>query len=302
MKPLQVEIAMIHSRRNGVFDKKPKMLLVAFAVGASESRQSRLKGSSMDRRSFLRGTCLVGVTAAATYFLSRPRTRRPNGHYIQMGTSITAGYHGPGSYLTPFVVGERLNLVPVNVGFDGATVPPCTRTYSDDFCLEQLVKAVHSRDWTAQDASIEFMNHANKLSLSLLKALAFDEVNTFVGLEYGVNDFTVCVPIETFRASLKQSAATLLSDFPKMRLFTIGPAWYPQASEPNKLGLHLTDYATAAAQVSRDVGIPFLDMMMCLPINEKNVSVFTNDGEHPNETGARVRGELTASFIQQEFR
>jgi lysophospholipase L1-like esterase len=217
-----------------------------------------------------------------------------------MGTSITAGFHGPGSYLSPYIVGERLNLLPINAGFDGASAAPCNRKYWDDFCLARLVQAINARNWSAQDSSIGFMNAANKLSLSNLKATRFGEV-TYLGLEYGVNDFTLSVPVDIFLESIRTAAKILLSDFPKIRLFTIGPTWNPNAARQNDAGVQLVDYSGAMADVSHDLGIPFLDMMTELALNDANVSFFTFDGTHPNETGARVRGEMTASFILKVF-
>jgi hypothetical protein len=42
-------------------------------------------------------------------------------------------------------------------------------------------------------------------------------------------------------------------------------------------------------------------MMTRLGISSANADVFTFDGKHPNETGARVRGEITAAFIKEVF-
>jgi lysophospholipase L1-like esterase len=265
---------------------------------------------SLSRRSIFQGLGLVGVTAAVTTeILSRQRAKaegqdcaraRPNGAYVQMGSSITAGLHGPGAYVSPYVVGERLNLTPVNAGFDGATATPSGRPGPDDFCLERLVDAIHAKDWSRQDASISSLDPGNSRSLSTLKAVEFDEV-TYLGLEYGVNDFTLNATLEDFRRSIERAVARLHANFPKMRIFTIGPAWNPEADEPNKVGLALVDYAKAMAQLSREIGMPYLDIMTRLGISAANVDVFTFDGKHPNETGARVRGEITAAFIKEVF-
>ena len=90
-----------------------------------------------------------------------------------MGTSITAGIHAPGAYLTPAIVGSRLNLVPVNVGFDGACAGAYERPYSDDFSLRRLVDAITSGDWTAQDRSISNIGVGNELALARIKSTQF---------------------------------------------------------------------------------------------------------------------------------
>lgn len=254
----------------------------------------------MNRRSLLGGLGIAGVTAITTHLLSRSRKKRPKGIYLQMGTSITAGFHGPGSNLSPYIVGERLNLVPINAGFDGSSATPCGCKYLDDFSLERLVVAIHSHDWSAQDSSIQFLDPINKLSLSNLKGLSFENI-TYIGLEYSVNDFTICVPLKSFGESLRKAVLMLLSDFPKLHIFTIGPAWSPEGDSPNKLGYRLSAYANILSQVSSEIGIPYLDMMRRMPLTAENDLVFTFDGKHPNETGARVRGEITASFMKEAF-
>jgi hypothetical protein len=192
-----------------------------------------------------------------------------------------------------------LNLQPVNIGFDGATAQPFNREHADDFSLERLVDAIHSKNWSTQDASIAYLDPANKFSLDHLKSMAFDEV-THLGMEYATNDFTVCVTLELFRASLKRSI-TMRSDYPKIRFFGIGPSWNPEAVRPNDLRARLPNYADVLHQVCHDIGIPYLDMIVRLPFDLANVSVYTFDGEHSNETGPRIWGEITASFIKEAF-
>ena len=127
----------------------------------------RCYGTAMDRRGFLQTAGLVGLTAGTTYWLSGPRVRRPKGVYVQMGTSITAGLHSPGAYITPVIVGSRLNLTPVNVGFDGA----CAGVYdrpasSDDLSLCKLVNAITSGDWSAQERAVSLIGQGNDIALS----------------------------------------------------------------------------------------------------------------------------------------
>ena len=105
----------------------------------------------MDRRSFLQNAGLIAASSGITYRLSKPKVRPPNGVYVQMGTSITAGIHAPGAYLTPVIVGSRLNLTPINVGFSGAGAGVYQRPANDDFSLRELVDAITSGDWSAQD-------------------------------------------------------------------------------------------------------------------------------------------------------
>jgi lysophospholipase L1-like esterase len=260
----------------------------------------------MNRRAFLQSLGLVGLTAGTTYLLSRPRVRRPKGVYVQMGTSITAGLHAPGAYLTPITVGSRLNLIPINVGFDGACAGAYERPYADDFSLYKLVDAVTSGNWTAQNSSITHMAGGNEFALSRIKAVDFNQV-THLGLEYGTNDFTLSAPLAVFRQSLDYSVRKLLAAFPKARLFLMTPAWRLNFEEldsnahPNESGIFLKQYVDTMVSVATATGIPCLDMWRTLGVNATNYKNFTFDGTHPNETGARIRGEVIASFINSAF-
>jgi lysophospholipase L1-like esterase len=258
----------------------------------------------MDRRAFLQNLGLVTASAGTTYWLTLPR--RPKGIYVQMGTSITAGIHAPGAYLTPVIVGSRLNLTPINVGFDGTCAGAHVRQCFDQFSLCQLVDAIASGDWSAQDQSIAFMNIGNEASLLKIKAVDFNAV-THIGLEYGTNDFSVCAPLGSFKEALDYSVKKLLATFPKMRLFLITPAWLLNFEEldsdthPNKSGVFLKQYVDAMVEVAKSTGVPCLNMWQTLGLNSANYKSFTADGTHPNETGARIRGEVIASFISANF-
>ena len=137
-------------------------------------------------------------------------------------------------------------------------------------------------------------------------ATDFNKV-THLGLEYGTNDFTVCAPLVTFKAALSRSVQKLLASFPKARVFLITPAWILNFEEldsdthPNKSGLFLKEYVDAMVEVAASKGVPCLDMWRTLGINAVNYKSFTLDGTHPNETGARIRGEVIASFISAAF-
>lgn len=260
----------------------------------------------MKRRTVLQGIGLVGLTAGTTFWLSRPRVRRPRGVYVQMGTSITAGLHAPGANLTPFTVGSRLNLTPINLGFDGACAGAFQRPYIDDFSLCKLVDSIISSGWNSQDKSMTFINDGNEAALARIKTVDFNQV-THIGLEYGTNDFTVCAPIATFRDWLNYAIRKLLTAFPKARLILITPAWQLNFEDldtdthPNQSGIFLRQYVETMVSVAAATGIPCLDMWRTLGINAVNYKAFTFDGRHPNETGAIIRGEVIASFISSAF-
>jgi lysophospholipase L1-like esterase len=272
----------------------------------------------MNRRSFLQNVGLVTVTAgvasATTYLLARPTVRPPRGIYVQMGTSITAGLHGPGANLTPTTVGSRLNLMPINVGFDGAYVGTLHDPIMDEFSLCRLVDAILSGDWSAQDKAVVAFDPVNVSILSRFKAIDFSKV-THLALEYGANDFTHDMPIgtnadttnETFKGSLNYAIRKLLASFPQLHLLLIAPAWrlnledLDSDTHPNSRGIFLREYVDAMLETAALNHVPCLDMWRTLGLGINNYKSFTYDGTHPNEAGAIRRGEAIAAFMSSVF-
>jgi len=275
----------------------------------------------MDRRSLLQNLGLVCMTAATTYgvtkWANRPKPAppvQPRGIYVQMGTSITAGLHGPGANMTPITVGSRLNLAPVNVGFDGTCAGPLYRPGMDEFSLSGLVDAITSGDWTLQEKALADRDPIDRTTLAKLKDVRFNVV-THLGLEYGSNDFTLGMPIglatddtiETFKGCLNYAIKKLLTSFPQLRLFLIAPSWRLNFEEkdsdthPSAKGIFLREYVDAMIEMAALNHVPCLDMWRTLGLNINNYKKLTYDGTHPNEDGAIRRGESIAGFINSVF-
>lgn len=251
----------------------------------------------MDRRCVLKTVGLSAASAAGTYWLSRPRIRKPEGVYLQLGTSITAGLHGPGSNLTPITVGQRLNLVPINGGFDGGYVGYYDHRYSDDFSLQALSASIISGDWRPQDKSISFMGDGNGIGLANLKGLRLSDV-TYIGLEYGNNDFTLNASLQIFASALDKSIKALKFAKQNAQVFLISPAWHPSEGTTNEVGATLQDYRNMMTQIGATNQTPCLDMRVSLGLTANNYKKYCFDEVHPNEVGARIRGEVISSFIQ----
>jgi lysophospholipase L1-like esterase len=262
----------------------------------------------IDRRTFLQSLALVGATAGATYGLAR--TRFAGGAYIQMGTSVTAGIVERAN-ITPAVVGDRLGMLAVNAGLHGACVGSNKNEGVEDRSLYCLVDAKVSGDWTAQNLEGA---PAAKTNIARLKTADFSKA-TYLGLEYGTNDFHYDRPMgsdtdcskETFKGALNYSIQKLLATYPEMRLFLITPAWLLNGDGsdsdefPNGAGIRLKDYVDAMIRVAQLNHVPCLDMWRGLGVNKVNYRTFTFDGTHPTELGAHRRGEAIASFIGATF-
>lgn len=271
----------------------------------------------MNRRAVLQG--LLGLSAATTCGFAG-RALGSNQTYVQMGTSITAGLRAPGAYQAPAVVGERLHMDAVNVGFEGACAGIGISGDYDQISLYALSNAIISADWSAQDSAVPRISRGEDAAgfgetkppiLRKLKAVDFSRV-TYIGLEYGTNDFTLNAPMgkntdtsgATFKGALNYSVRRLMAAHPETKLFFITPAWFLDYEDrdtnlcPNKAGFFVRDYVDAMIEIADLNGIKCLDMWRRLGINERNYREFTYDSKHPNAAGAILRGELTAAFIK----
>jgi lysophospholipase L1-like esterase len=263
----------------------------------------------MNRRSFLQAAGTAAICSAGTLWLST-RSRFAHSSYIQMGTSVTSGVIRQAS-ITPAIVGNRLGMSGINAGMPGACVGNNKYPeigYRDLHCL---VDSMVSDEWTKQRAADTTELREN---LSRLMTADFSKP-TYLGLEYGTNDFGFCRKIgvnsdmscETFKGALNYSLDKISKTFPQARVFLITPAWLlnfqnlDSDTNPNEIGIYLKDYVDAMVDLAALHHIPCLDMWRNLGINKSNYKTFTFDGTHPTSLGAARRGDVTASFINSVF-
>jgi lysophospholipase L1-like esterase len=214
----------------------------------------------------------------------------------------------------PITVGSRLNLTPINVGFDGGYAGILNYPNLDELSLCWLVDAITSGDWSAQERAIASLDPVNAPILSRIRVIDFSKV-THIALEYGTNDFTLAMPIgkntdetkETFKGSLNYSIRKMLTSFPQLHLILIAPSWrlnfedLDSDTHPNAQGIFLKGYVDAMLEVAALNHVPCLDMWRTLGLNINNYKSFTFDGTHPNKDGAIRRGEAIASFMNSVF-
>ena len=267
-----------------------------------------LRNSEMNRREVLLALGAAAAGAAGTYFtMARPH---PRGIYLQMGTSITAGVT-PEAGLTPALVGDHLGMVGINAGLYGACAARRTVPGVDQLALFALVDAVISGDWSRQASE---SNPVVRTNISNLAKADLSKVS-YLGLEYGANDYAYNCPIGhasdvdcgTFKGALNYSLSKLSDAFPNLRMFLITPSWRLTTKEldsdtnPNDIGLFLKDYVDALIDVAERYHIPCLDMWRTLGINIHNYKALTIDGIHPNDEGAVRRADVISSFIRATF-
>lgn len=232
---------------------------------------------------------------------------------MQFGTSITSGgtttKHADA---TPSIVGDRLGIPALNVGFPGSCIGLNKHTELNPVSLCNLVESVVSGDWTMQDRISD--EPIRQKSLFRLKTASLASV-THAGFEYGTNDFHYDRPIgadddrckETFKGALNYSIQMMGSAFPKLKLFLITPSYILTDDDrdsdvsPNRNGIFLKDYVDAMVRIAELNHIPCLDMWRTLGVNRQNYKTYLVDGTHPNDLGAEQRGYAIASFMNSIF-
>jgi hypothetical protein len=226
----------------------------------------------MDRRQLFLTVGAVAASAAGAYWLGK-RTKFSGCTYVQMGTSVTEGLR-PSTSITPSIVGDRLGMPGINAGLPGACTGHHKYPEIDHRSLFSLADAIVSGNWTAQNAEEDIPSKAN---LARLKTADFSRP-TYLGLEYGTNDFNYSRPIgssndttrETFKGALNHSITELMTAFPRLRLFLITPAWrlnfedLDSDTHPNEIGLFLREYVNAMMEIATLHHIPWLDMWRSL--------------------------------------
>jgi lysophospholipase L1-like esterase len=266
-------------------------------------------GLWMGRREFLQSLGVAVISAGATY-LTVKKTSLSIGTYVQMGTSVTSGVT-PSANITPSIVGDRLGILGINAGMPGACAGRNKYPEIEHRSLYCLVDSIVSGSWTAQNSESD---PSLKSNLFHLMTADLSKV-TYLGLEYGTNDFSYSRPLginqdatpDTFKGALNYSLKKLATAFPHLRLFLITPAWRLNNEEqdsdthPNDLGIFLKEYVDGMLDIAVLHHVPCLDMWRVLGTNIDNYKTLTFDGTHPNPEGAQRRGEVIASFIKAAF-
>ena len=221
----------------------------------------------VNRRVLIQSLAVASVSAGVSYLAAKGVSPFFQGSYVQLGTSITGGV-SPKAAITPRIVGERLGLLGINAGFDGACAGHHKFPGLEQRALYSIVDAITSGDWTPQNTET---HPPLKLRFSQLMKVDFSDAH--VGLEYGTNDFNYDRPMglnsdatpETFKGALNYSIKKLIATFPRLRLFLMTPTWRLNFAEkdsdkyPNETGHFLKEYVDGMLEIAGQNHIPCLE-------------------------------------------
>ena len=229
---------------------------------------------------------------------------------VFFGDSITGAYALGTGY--PATVEKMLGNISYNCGFSGSRMTTLnTLENRDPYSMVQIVNAIDTGDWTAQEANKAIDNNITE-KLGVLRGVDFNNVD-IATIFYGTNDFTGGIDIDnendkldvtTFCGAARYSVKKLLEKYPHLKIVLISVTWrtlftggYPE-TETNSKGVYLHEYVTALKDVATEFHIPFIDMYNDLGLNKYNYELYTFDGLHPNPDGRVMIGNRIASQLQ----
>lgn len=234
---------------------------------------------------------------------------------VCFGDSLFGMYTGDTS--APAYAAQKTGATVYNVGFGGCRMSEHPYTGYDEFSMYALANAIASSDWSAQDAAASKGSTNFPDQLAILKSIDFGDVDVIV-IHYGTNDFAagdgVAIDNEsnpkatnTLCGALRYSVETLLTAYPKLRIFVSLPAFrywtdgngvitYSDEKQ-NTNGDTLPDFVKALAETAKEYNLPVIDCYYGLGINKSNASTFLSDGTHHNVDGRKRFGEYIGAKL-----
>lgn len=216
-----------------------------------------------------------------------------------------------------------------NIGFGGCNMASKSDSKYDPFCMYRLADAIADNDFTLQEAQVSATGVPSYFSdaLTLLESIDFSTVD-IITIAYGTNDFSEFTLLDnaenlydtdTFAGALRYSIETILTAFPKIKVFVLTPIWrfwlnseneflYDSNSyertkivdgQPYTDHIKLTDFVEKAIETANEYQLDYIDDFYNTGMNKFNRSVYfpSNDGTHPNLVGLQMLGRHIAHHL-----
>lgn len=267
----------------------------------------------IEKSTYYQGEILEFETAQAVSYKYKPQEKSLT--CVCFGDSITGMYANKTDY--PSMMEMGTDLICYNVGFSGAQFTDHTSATYRPFSMNRLVDAVVSGDFSAQEAKATVAGGLYPERLETLMSIDFNEVD-FVTILYGTNDWYSGKPLQStddtsaenkqqtnVEDALKYSIATLLAEYPHLKIIVLTPYWRAAVSgkdsdvDANRNGVYLYEYADYIQKVAEDIGLPTINLYRTLGVNAATNRYFTSDGTHPTEWTKHLIAELIIKEINE---
>lgn len=196
------------------------------------------------------------------------------------------------------ILANRTGARVINCAFGGTRMTKRdTANGYDSFDFPSLVQAVVSEDFTVQDmARASYGLPANyKTNLQNLKSVDWEKVNV-VTMNYGTNDYTANVPLETFKEVAINNIGALMAKYPHITFVLMTPTWrfwynadgsYMEDGTDRVIGTNnLVAFCEASQEIAAALNINAIDVYN-IGINKYNYFHYFNatDGTHHDVNG-----------------
>ena len=231
---------------------------------------------------------------------------------VCFGDSLFGLYRGSTS--APAFVEKVTGATVYNVGFGGCRMSDHPSHGYAEFSMWALAHAIATDTWTDQDTYVSQGSDYFPEQLATLKGIDFSTVDYAV-IHYGTNDFGGGVAIgadsastvhNTLCGALRYSIETLLTAYPKLRIFVSLPCfrfWTVDGQTvysdtyTNSQNKTLVEYVAALRAVAGEYNIPVIENYTGNGINKVNASTFLGDGTHHNADGRERFGTYIAENL-----
>ncbi len=204
---------------------------------------------------------------------------------------------------------SELNGSNVVLGAIGGT-RVCIRTNDDNWKHldgQNLVQALMSGDWTAQDSAVEALKGTYTWlpdRIATLKALDMSTVDWIV-MDWGTNDYVGGHSVEEILDAYNTVIDSLQSNYPELRILITTPIWrYFDDSEngDNKVFADATlkEIAEAIDAFAKKKRVSVLNAYENMPLNYNTASTYfdSTSGVHLNAKGNMVYAQLLDSKLR----
>ena len=231
---------------------------------------------------------------------------------VCFGDSLFGLYRGSTS--APAYVEKVTGATVYNVGFGGCRMSDHPSHGYAEFSMWALAHAIATDTWTDQDTYASQGSDYFPEQLATLKGIDFSTVDYAV-IHYGTNDFGGGVAIgadsaatvhNTLCGALRYSIETLLTAYPKLRIFVSLPCfrfWTVDGQTvysdtyTNSQNKTLVEYVAALRAVAGEYNVPVIENYTGNGINKVNASTFLGDGTHHNADGRERFGTYIAENL-----
>ena len=245
-----------------------------------------------------------------------PISRLSGKTLVCFGDSITGNFSPPADY--PSVIARLTGMTVYNLGLGGCRMSKHPDQYYDSFSMYRLADAIHTKDFSLQEAAVGHTFDYVSKRVDDLKNMDWSKVD-YVTIFYGTNDIQGSVALDnssnlydttTYLGAARYSLEKLWNSYPNLKILLLTPMYRywddTQTDSDEKTfagGKHFYEFGEGLLQVAKEYKVPALDLYETLGINKFNRTHYfpPTDGTHPNDIGRELLGNKVAAKLLGEY-